>query len=96
MNDSCGDVVEPRAGLERRDQSVMMDQFVQLMSTIRESHEQFKSQLSAFKDEVRQGQEEAAMKALKRVRHEKLYQYKGMKSRPCSKQVSTRCWQKLS
>ena len=33
-------------------------------------------ELSAFKDEVHQGQEEAATKAIKRARFEKPYQYK--------------------
>ena len=75
MNNDGGGIIEPRTWLERRDQSVTMDLFIQLMSTIRESHKWFESELSAFKDEVQQSQEEAAMKALKRVRHEKPYQY---------------------
>ena len=57
-------------------QGIAMDQFAQLMSTIRESQARLQDELSAFKDEVRQGQEEAATKALRRARHEKPYQYK--------------------
>lgn len=52
-----------------------MHQFAQLMCTIRESHEQFESQLPTFEDKVRQGQKEAVTKALKRARHENPYQY---------------------
>ena len=49
---------------------------MQLMSAIKTSQDQFQRDLCAFKDEIRQGQEEAATKALKRARHERPYQYK--------------------
>ena len=52
------------------------DQFAELMSTIRESQARVQEELAVFKDEVRQGQEEAVAKALKRARHEKPYQYR--------------------
>ena len=52
-----------------------MDQFVQLMSMVCESQVRLQDELSVFKDKVCQGQEEVATKALKRVRHEKPYQY---------------------
>ena len=51
-------------------------QFSQLLSTIKESHMRFDAKLTDFREEMRQGQEEAAMKALKRARHEKPYQFK--------------------
>ena len=57
-------------------QGISTDQSVRLMSTICKSQARLQDELSAFKDEVRQGQEETATKALKKARHEKPYQYK--------------------
>ena len=52
------------------------DQFAELMSKIQESQARLHDELSVFKEEVRQGQEEAATKAIERARYEKPYQYK--------------------
>ena len=51
-------------------------QFSQLLSAIKESHARFDAKLTDFREEMRQFQEEAATKALKRARHEKPYQFK--------------------
>ena len=52
------------------------EQFMQLMTAIELLHARFKMQLSNFKAEVRQEQEEAATKALKRARSKKPYSYR--------------------
>ena len=50
---------------------ISSDQFAQLMGAITESHSRMEEKLGEFRTEVRQGQEEAAAKALKRARYEK-------------------------
>ncbi len=47
------------------------DQFSAFMAAIQATQDRVDGQFSTFRDEVRQGQEDAATKALKRVRHEK-------------------------
>ena len=61
---------------EETNQALPENQFAQLMNEIRESHTQFEDKLSAFNNEMRQGQGEAAVQALKRARHKKPYQYR--------------------
>ena len=48
-----------------------MDQFAQLMNMIWELQARLHDRLSAFEDDVWQGQEEAVMKTIKRVRFKK-------------------------
>ena len=55
---------------------ISSDQFAQLMGAITESHSRMEEKLGEFRTEVRQGQEEAAAKALKRARYEKPYAFK--------------------
>ena len=52
------------------------DQFTRLMEAIQASQDRVDHKLCEFRAEVRQGQEEAAIKALKRVRHEKPYEFR--------------------
>ena len=51
------------------------DQFARLMEAIQASQDRVDHKLCEFLAEVRQGQEEAATKALKQVRHEKPYEF---------------------
>ena len=62
---------EPERGVP-----ISSDQFAQLMGAITESHSRMEEKLGEFRTEVRQGQEEAAAKALKRARYEKPYAFK--------------------
>ena len=55
---------------------ISSDQFAQLMGAITESHSRMEEKLGEFRTEVRQGQEEAAAKALKCARYEKPYAFK--------------------
>ena len=76
---SDDDMREPRINADQQREGVQpitMDQFAELMRTIQSSQARFESQLSSFKDEMRQGQEEAATKALKRARHERPYVFR--------------------
>ncbi len=52
------------------------DQFAALMTAIQATQDRVDGQFTSFREEVRQGQEDAATKALKRVRHEKAYAFK--------------------
>ena len=56
--------------------AVTDDQFGQLMAAIHSSQEQIDHKLAEFRAEVKQGQEDAAAKALKRVRHDKPYSFR--------------------
>ena len=56
--------------------AVSSDQFAQLMAAIQASQERFDNKFAEFRAEVRQGQEDAAAKAVKKVRHEKPYSFK--------------------
>ena len=56
--------------------AVTDDQFGQLMAAIRSSQERIDHKLAEFRAEVKQGQEDAAAKALKRVRHDKPYSFR--------------------
>ena len=47
-----------------------------ILREIRESQKKLDTKFAKFQDEVKQGQEDAAAKALKRVRREKPYAYK--------------------
>ena len=75
MSDDDHDVGRAAAEPGSRRRPIEPDQFAQLMGAIKDSKQEFQSQLCAFKEEIRQGQEEAATKALKRARHEKPNQY---------------------
>ena len=57
-------------------QSIPAAQFSQLMEAIQSSQERFEQKFADFRAEVRQSQEEAAAKALKRARHEKPYAWR--------------------
>ena len=61
---------------EETSYNILETQFSQLLSAIKESHTRFNAKLNNFREEIRQYQEEAATKALKRARHEKPYQFK--------------------
>ena len=74
MSENDEDVGDAGAELRADSRPITTDQFVQLMSAIKTSQDQFQKDLCTFKDEVRQGKEESATKALKRARHEKPYQ----------------------
>ena len=56
--------------------AVTDDQFGQLMAAIHSSQERIDHKLAEFRAEVKQGQEDAAAKALKRVRHDKPYSFR--------------------
>ena len=56
--------------------SVSAGQFAQLMEAITASQTRMDERFAEFRTEVRQGQEDAAAKALKRARYEKLYEFK--------------------
>ena len=55
--------------------AVSSDQFAQLMAAIQASQERFDNKFAEFRAEVRQGQD-AAAKAVKKVRHKKPYSFK--------------------
>ena len=55
--------------------AISPDQFTQLMEAITASQTRMDEKFSEFQIEVRQGQEEAAAKALKRARYEKPYTF---------------------
>ena len=52
------------------------DQFAQLMSAINATQSRLDAKLADFQEEIRQGQEAAATKAVKRARYEKPYTYR--------------------
>jgi len=56
--------------------AVSGDQFTQLMAAIQASQQQFDNKFAEFCVEVRQGQEDAATKVVKKVRHERPYNFK--------------------
>ena len=56
--------------------AVSADQFAQIMSAISEWHLRLDAKLAEFRAEIRQGQEDAAAKALKRVWFDKPYVFK--------------------
>ena len=56
--------------------SVSAGQFAQLMEAITASQTRMDERFAEFRTEVRQGQEDAAAKALKRARYEKPYEFK--------------------
>jgi gas vesicle protein len=56
--------------------TVLNGQFAQLMAAFQASQDRFDRRFSEFQAEVRQGQEDAAAKALKRVRRDKPYPFK--------------------
>lgn len=61
---------------DTRDISISQDQFAQLMGAIGASQTRMDDKFAEFQAEVRRGQEDAAAKALKRVRYEKPYEYR--------------------
>ncbi len=71
MSDTEGSTSTPATGV-----AISPDQFEMLMSSIQSSKASFDNQFAEFRAEVRLGQEEAAAKALKRVRYDKPYTYK--------------------
>ncbi|ETW96470.1 MAG: hypothetical protein ETSY2_46330 [Candidatus Entotheonella gemina] len=56
--------------------AISTDQFAQLMGAINASQARMEEKFTEFRAEVWQGQEDAAAKALKRVRYEKPYAFK--------------------
>ena len=56
--------------------AVSDDQFAQLMAAIHASQERIEYKFAEFRAEMKQGQEDAAAKALKRVRHDKPYAFR--------------------
>ena len=56
--------------------SISIDQFTELLAAINNIQRSVDSKLAQFQEEVRQGQEEAAAKALKRARYERPYAFK--------------------
>ena len=56
--------------------NISQDQFGQLMQAISSSRMDFASQLSSFKQEIRQSQDEVASKALKKVKLDKPFTYR--------------------
>ena len=56
--------------------AVSDDQFAQLMSAITDLQARMDRKLAQFKDEIHQGQEEAASRALKRARYDKPYTFR--------------------
>ena len=69
--------VQEKAVTLRAKEATSTDQLSKLLASIQKSQGRFEKQLLAFKEKVRQGQEDAATKALKRARHEKPYQFHG-------------------
>ena len=63
-------------GSESSSIAVTNNQFAQLMAAIHASQERIDYKLAVFRAEVKQGQEAAATKALKRVRHDKPYSFR--------------------
>ena len=53
--------------------TVSTSQFAQLMEAIQASQDRINQKFADFRSEVRRSQEDAAAKALKRVKHEKPY-----------------------
>ena len=72
--------------------TVSADQFAQMMSSISESHSRIDAKLAEFQEEIFQGQEDAAAKALKgHGSTNPMYSRSGAtKSRPASMPRSTR------
>ena len=68
--------------------AVSDDQFTQLMAAIHASQERIDYKFAEFRAEMKQGQEDAAAKALKRVRHDKPYAFR--------RKASTRRWRRSS
>ena len=56
--------------------SISMDQFAELLAAINNTQRTVDSKLAQFQEEVQQGQEEAAAKALKRAKYEWPYAFK--------------------
>ena len=56
--------------------AVSADQFAQLMSAINATQSRLDTKLAEFQEEIRQGQEVAAAKAVKRARYEKPFTYR--------------------
>ena len=56
--------------------SVSTDQFTQLMQTIESSQQQMDEKLLRFQEEVQQGQEDTAAKALKQVKYDRPYSFR--------------------
>ena len=73
---SC--IMARNAGSSDADRPVAVseDQFAQLMAAIQASQQRFDNKFAEFRVEVRQGQEDAAAKAVKKVRHEGPYSFK--------------------
>ena len=71
--------------------SITLGHFTQLQEAITSSQTRMERRSAEFRDEVRQGQEEAATKALKRTKFEKPYACRKKKtsSRPFSTAAST-------
>ena len=67
--------VQEKAVTPRAKEATSTDRLSKLLASIQKSQARFEKQLSAFKEEVRQDQEDAATKALKRARHKKPYQF---------------------
>ena len=77
MSQGKTEQVQERAGPSGAKEATSTDQLSQLMASIQKSQARFENQqLLVCKEEVRQGQEDAATKALKKVRHEKPYQFR--------------------
>ena len=56
--------------------AISEDQFAQLMGAINASRQSIDDKFTEFRAEMKQGQEDAAAKGLKRVRHDKPYTFK--------------------
>ena len=63
-------------GRDPSDAIISQDQFGQLLQAISSSRTDFAAQLSLFKDEIRQSQDEVASKALKKVKLDKPFVFK--------------------
>ena len=75
--------------------SVSAGQFAQLMEAITASQTRMDERFAEFRTEVRQGQEDAAAKALKRARYEKPYEFKRKGADFHNRQMprfNSRCW----
>ena len=68
--------VQEKAITPKAKEATLTDWLSKLLASIQKSQVHFDKQLSAFKEEVCQGQEEATTKAPKRARHEKPYQFR--------------------
>ena len=76
--------------------SISVDQFAKLLAAINNTQRSVDSKLAQFQEEVRQGQEEAAVKALKEPSTSSRMPTRNgaTKNKPRSTQRWTKCWRK--